>query len=111
MYFQHPIQSNAKKSGPCRLKRYDEVLVHHLLDSLRVNPPDSSPFSPPLVTVTSKDFEAEAKEREKWYGVKYQVGCFSGTYWMPFVVCMCVCPMHVRMYYVRMFVCAYSMAL
>lgn len=47
--------------------------MHHLLDELRVDPPDGSSFSSPLVTVMAKDFEGEATEREIWYGVKYQV--------------------------------------
>ncbi|CAM9877673.1 unnamed protein product [Pylaiella littoralis] len=69
----HSYDIEAAISGPCRLQRYDEALVHHLLDELRVDPPDGSSFSSPLVTVMAKDFEGEATEREIWYGVKYQV--------------------------------------
>ncbi|CAN0120298.1 unnamed protein product [Ectocarpus sp. 6 AP-2014] len=60
-------------SGPCRLQRYDESFVHTLLNYLRPDPPAGSSLSRPRVTVTAKDFEKAATEREKWFDVPYQV--------------------------------------
>lgn len=52
---------------------YNESLVARSLEMLRPEPVDYS-ASTPLFTVVAKDFDTAAKERERWYGTKYQVG-------------------------------------
>lgn len=69
-----PCIQLVRNSGPCRLQRYDEGVVHTLLNSLRPEPPAGSSLSRPRVTVTAKDFEEAATEREKWFNVPYQAG-------------------------------------
>lgn len=70
--FRVDFKTLRNNSGPCRLQRYDESLVHTLLNSLRPDPPAESSLSRPRVTVTAKDFEEAATEREKWFDVPYQ---------------------------------------
>eukprot|EP00904_Undaria_pinnatifida_P012432 jgi/Undpi1/8319/HiC_scaffold_25.g10788.m1 len=59
-------------SGPTRLRLYNEGMVNRLLDILRPKPTDYS-ASTPLFTVTAKEFESQATQKEKWYGTRYQV--------------------------------------
>ena len=47
-------------------------MVNRLLDILRPKPTDYS-ASTPLFTVTAKEFESQATQKEKWYGTRYQV--------------------------------------
>ncbi|CAM9610322.1 unnamed protein product [Scytosiphon promiscuus] len=60
-------------SGPSRLLHYDESYVSQLLDALKPEPPEGSSVAAPLITVVAKEFEADAKEQERWYGVQYQI--------------------------------------
>lgn len=59
-------------SGPARLERYNETLVSRLLQALKPEPVDYAAATP-LVTVLSKDFADKAKEKERWYGTRYEV--------------------------------------
>ncbi|CAM9240500.1 unnamed protein product, partial [Discosporangium mesarthrocarpum] len=61
-------------SGPICLHEVNASLVESLLDSLRPDFSSSTlPRATPLVTVTAKDFEKVARQREKWYNTAYEV--------------------------------------
>ncbi|CAM9610251.1 unnamed protein product [Scytosiphon promiscuus] len=80
------LRQDQTPAGPNRLLHYDEAYVNQLLDALGPETPEGSCLSAPLITVAAMEFEEDAKEQEKWYGVQYQVehlGSLAGEWIAP----------------------------